>query len=196
MLYINGIDQSKASGGGGGGGGTTLTRYNLGPAKDYSDCILYSGPMQNGEYTLTDALDVARCLLIGREAEGDPDTPGTVTIEGDDAAGAPISEVVSIGDIGEPVITTKAFASVASITGAGWASDGTADNITIAGYNILGLPLIPASAEDVLMIGQPGSCWGAPNATIGLTTAECVVSNALLVLNGVDDIVLYIKEDG
>jgi len=76
----------------------------------------------------------ARHVTCTRTAVGTADTPGTLVVVGKDLSGQTITETLVVGAHGVLVTGTKFFASLASVTGAGWVIDGveaTEDTITV-----------------------------------------------------------------
>jgi hypothetical protein len=144
--------------------------YCLGaPAASDDDKIVTSTNMKNGDYTLEDSPDpdVPRNILVTAAAGGTADTPGTITVEGTDAQGNKISEVIT-PVAGSAVAGTKAFKTVTKVTGAGWAKDKeeeTNDTIKVGYGNELGLPFAVDSADDILL-GILGTTITAHNPTV------------------------------
>lgn len=94
--------------------------------------------MKVGAYALANGgampTEGARHVTLVRTVTDTADTPGTVTVAGKDLTGAAISEVLVPGATGVTVAGTKWFASVTSVTGAGWVIDGveaTKDTIVV-----------------------------------------------------------------
>lgn len=119
--------------------------YYLGaPAVSDDDKLVTSTNMINGDYTLeaNAGPDVPRNILVTVTAVDTADTPGTITVEGTDAQGNKISEVIT-PEAGTAVAGTKAFKTVTKVTGAGWKMDEEEegnDTIKIGYGNELGLP--------------------------------------------------------
>lgn len=94
------------------------------------DKFVVSVNMKNGAYTIAAQPIGPSIVSVTATAVGTADTPGKVTIVGTDAAGNAISEEV-IPTAGQVKSTTKAFATLTSITGSGWAIDAGTQNDTI-----------------------------------------------------------------
>lgn len=106
--------------------------------------------MQNGAYTLANTAPgdgAAHSVVATRTAVDTADTGGTLKIDGTDLAGNVITETINVGADGIAVATTRAFATVTAITGAGWVIDGVEgneDKLIVGFGNLLGLPdLLP-----------------------------------------------------
>lgn len=130
----------------------TLAYFELGaPVVEDTDKIVVSADMKVGTYTIAAQPDVPRNLTLTHTAGGTADTLGTVTVLGTNIDDEVISEVFTPVS-GTKVVGTKAFKTVTSATGAGWAIDaveGTKDTIIIGVGNKLGLPIIPSAAAAV-----------------------------------------------
>lgn len=86
--------------------------------------------MKVGTYTIAAQPSAPSLLSVGVTAVDATDTMGTVTFVGTAYDGSALTEiVVPVAD--STVYTTAAFASVTSITGAGWVTAGGADQIII-----------------------------------------------------------------
>ena len=124
------------------------------PLLDDADYYVASTNMKNGAYTLANtAPDCgARNVTVTQTAKDTEDTNGTITVVGTDLAGNVISEVIT-PDAGKTVAGTQAFASITSITGAGWAidaTDATNDTITVGFGALIGLPDMLTDTAQVL----------------------------------------------
>lgn len=112
---------------------TRLAAAIVGDADQY----VVSVDMKVGAYTLaatTPSTAGARHVTCTRTAVGTADTPGTLVVVGKDLAGQTITETLTVGAHTVLVTGTKLFASVASVTGAGWVIDaveGTKDTIVV-----------------------------------------------------------------
>lgn len=95
------------------------------------DTVLLSTNMKVGTYTIDAQPLMPRALSVTRTVVGDPDTPGTVTIVGIGPDGATVTEVFAVGAHNTPVLGTKIFAAVTTITGAGWVIATANDTITV-----------------------------------------------------------------
>ncbi len=113
---------------------------NLGAADN--DYFVESTNMKLGAYTLAHNSmpgGVARNITVTQTAAGAEDTNGTITVTGTDLAGAVISEDL-VPNAGETVQGSKAFKTVTSIVGAGWAI-GEGNDTIVAGFgDKIGLP--------------------------------------------------------
>jgi len=108
------------------------------------DWFVASVDMKVGAYTLAHtAPDVgARNVTVTQTATDTEDTNGTIVVAGTDLAGNAITETIT-PNAGATVAGAKAFATITSITGAGWAVDGvegTKDKITVGFGAVIGLP--------------------------------------------------------
>ena len=106
--------------------------------------------MKNGAYTLaaTAPTSGARKVTCTRTVVGGADTPGTIAVVGRDLAGQTITETLTPGAHTILVTGTKFFASVESVTGAGWAT-ATGDDTIVVGWD----------ATCVVATGS-GKLWG------------------------------------
>lgn len=93
--------------------------------------------MKVGAYSLANSgampTEGARHVTVAVTAVGTADTMGTIVVAGKDLANNSISETLT-PIAGQTVTGTKWFASVASVTGAGWAIDaveGTKDTVIV-----------------------------------------------------------------
>jgi hypothetical protein len=92
--------------------------------------IVTSVNMKVGTYTIA-AQPISPCVLsVAVATVAGADTMGTLTFVGTDISGSVISESV-IPVSGSTVYTVNEYASVTSITGAGWVVNTTADTITV-----------------------------------------------------------------
>ncbi|MFZ5975197.1 MAG: hypothetical protein ACOYU3_07295 [Bacillota bacterium] len=141
--------------------------YSLGkPAVSDDDKIVASTNMKVGDYTLTGTPnpDVPRNVIVTATAVGAADTAGTITIEGTDAQGNVITEVIT-PVAGSAVTGTKAFKTVTKVTGAGWVISEGNDTIKVGYENELGLPFAVETAEDI-QLGILGTTITAHNPTV------------------------------
>lgn len=120
------------------------------PALDDVDAY-FTGNMTNGAYTLlATAPDVgARNVTVTQTAVDAEDTNGTITIVGTALDGSVVSETIT-PNAGETVAGAVAFASITSITGAGWEAAGGADTIKIGYGSLIGLPDCLSDSAQVL----------------------------------------------
>lgn len=152
------------------------------PALDV-DYFVTSVDMKVGAYTLAQTEipeGHSRNVTITVTAVDGDDTEGTVTVTGLNILGEEITEEIA------PVADTtvqgvKAFASVSSIVGAGWVTNGGEDLITVGYGNKLGLPfclshntVIRAFEAGVLEANAPTVAFDADDVegnTVLLNTA-------------------------
>lgn len=113
------------------------------PALDDVDWFVASADMKVGAYTLANtapdvgARNVTVTQTITNAAE---DTNGTIVVVGTDLAGDVITETLTPNG-GATVAGTKAFATITSITGAGWVINGAdPDTIEVGFGSLIGLP--------------------------------------------------------
>ena len=134
-----------------------------------------SANMKVGAYTIANQPDVARNVSITHTAVSTVDTLGTVIFVGTDYNGAALTETLTPVN-GTLVSGVKAFKTVTSITGAGWAAMSTADTIT-AGYGgLIGLP-VNLTASTGTVLGNLDTTVSIMNTTGG-TLATSTVTNA------------------
>jgi hypothetical protein len=147
---------------------TTPRLLNLGaPDLADADLIVTSTNMKNGEYTIATQPDIPRNVTVSATAADTADTMGTITFVGTNVDDEEISEEIA-PVAGSVVAGTKAFKSITSITGAGWAIDAveeTNDTITIGTGNELGLPLVLDAATEIVF-GILGTTITAHNPTV------------------------------
>jgi len=147
---------------------STCRLYNLSsPALADDDLIVTSTNMKVGSYTVAAQPEVPRNITVTATAGATADTLGTVTITGTNYDDEVISEVIT-PVAGSAVAGTKAFKSVTTVVGAGWAIDaveGTNDTIKVGTGNELGLPLSLNSATEI-MLGILGTTITATNPTV------------------------------
>ncbi len=118
-------------------GGFARTRLTAAPAASANGYVV-STAMKVGAYTLAATAPTfgARHVTLVRTFVSTGDTPGTVIIVGTDLSGQAISETMIPGASGVTVTSTAFFATVASITGAGWVSVAGDDTI-VFGWDAL-----------------------------------------------------------
>lgn len=146
------------------------------PALADVDRFVTSTNMKVGAYTLaqttpTDGL--ARNVTVTVTAGATADTMGTVTVVGKNLLDETITETIT-PVAGSTVAGTKAFKSITSVTGAGWAIDGvegTNDTITVGFGNLIGLPFKLRQTSDVVAILGGTSVVGVAAAAAALSTA-------------------------
>lgn len=136
--------------------GTPRTNISAAPAADDNGYV-ESVNMKVGAYTLAATAPPfgARRVTVKRTVVDTADTPGTVVLVGKDLSGQTISETLVVGDDGVTVSSTKFYASLDSVTGAGWVIDAV------------------EGTEDTIIVG-----WGAENAVAtGAGTFHGIVVN-------------------
>lgn len=141
------------------------------PLLDDADYYVASTNMKNGAYALVKtAPDVgARNVTVTQTAKDTADTSGTITVTGTDLAGNVISEVIT-PEAGKTIAGARAFATITSIVGAGWAIDvaeGTNDTITVGFGALIGLPDMLTDTAQVLAASLNNAREGThPTATV------------------------------
>jgi hypothetical protein len=167
------------------------------PALDDVDWFVTSADMKVGAYTLAKtAPDVgARNVTVTQTAVGTEDTNGTITVVGTDLAGNVISETIT-PNAGATVVGAKAFATVTSVTGAGWVIDGveaTADKITVGFGALIGLPDKLTDTAQVLAASLANVKQAtAPTVAVNATALESNTVDLDSALNGTAVKVYYI----
>lgn len=114
--------------------------------------IVTSTNMKNGTYTIAAQPVVPALLSVLVTAVTGNDTMGTITFVGTDVNGAALTEAVT-PIAGTTVYTVNEFATVTSVTGAGWVINtgndtiiiGTADIIAPTGYYFTTLIVVAAA---------------------------------------------------
>lgn len=167
------------------------------PVVDDVDYYVASTNMKNGAYTLAKtAPDCgARNVTVTQTAGDTEDTNGTITVTGTNLAGEVISEVIT-PNAGETVAGAKAFASITSIVGAGWAIDaaeGTNDTITVGFGALIGLPDKLADTAQVLAASLNNVREGThPTVTVDSANLEGNTVDLNSALNGTPVKIYYI----
>lgn len=152
-----------------------------------------SANMRVGAYTLArTAPDVgARNVVVSHTAAGIADTLGTITVVGTNLAGAAISEVITPSS-GATAVGAKAFATITSVTGAGWVIDGGNDTITIGFGALIGLPDMLADTAQVLCASRNSVREGThPTVAVSGTALENNTVTLNSALNGTPVRVYY-----
>lgn len=101
--------------------------------------IVTTTDMKVGAYTIAAQPSAASLLSVTITAVGTADTMGTITFVGTDVNGDALTEIVT-PVVDSTVYTVDEFATVTSITGAGWiidAVEGTEDTIIIGVADII-----------------------------------------------------------
>jgi hypothetical protein len=105
------------------------------PGAGVANRYVVSVAMKSGAYTLANTgpgNSGARYVTCTRTVVGGADTAGTLTVVGTNLAGQTITDTLIPGANGILVTGTKLFASVASVTGAGWVT-ATGDDTIVVG---------------------------------------------------------------
>jgi len=95
-----------------------------------------------GDYTIDEASaagGIALNVTVTNTTNGAFDTPGTIDIVGTDIDDQVITESI-IPATNATVQGTQAFKTVDHVSGVGWVSDGTDDDITVGFGELIGLP--------------------------------------------------------
>lgn len=165
-----------------------------------ADRFVTSVDMKVGAYTLAAATmptaGTARLVNCCRTVVGNADTPGTLVVVGKNLAGQTITETLTVGAHGVTVTGTKWFASITSITGAGWVIDpGTTTKDTIVvgvdgNYLIVaegsgtlaGLTVNTTAAGSITLADSKGTIGVLPaNVAVGQYLYGCTYSGYLRV---------------
>lgn len=166
-----------------------LAHYQIAsPLAGVADHFVASVNMAVGAYTLANASPgdgSARSVVAIRTVVGGADTPGTLVITGTDLAGDVITETINVGATGVAVPTTRAFATVTSIVGAGWVIDGPGDEDTlVVGFgDLVGLPDLLSHNTVLLAALNNAREAVAPTVTVSATvlSLNTVTLNSALV---------------
>ena len=156
------------------------------PVLDDVDWYVTSVDMKVGAYTLahTGPDCGARNVTVTQTATDTEDTNGTIVVVGTDLAGNAITETLTPND-GATVAGVKAFATITSITGVGWAVDGAEgkkDKVTLGFGDLIGLPdkltdtaqVVCASLNNALEATRPAVVVSSTNLesnTVNLDSA-------------------------
>lgn len=155
-----------------------LVMYTPGsPAAADADAYVASTNMKNGAYTLAaTAPDVgARNVTVTHTAVGTADTLGTITVVGKDLAGNAVTEVITPSS-GTTAQGARAFASITSITGAGWTINEGNDTIIVGYGDVLGLPDVLTDKAQVLAASLNNTREGTfPAVTVGSALSQNTV---------------------
>lgn len=168
------------------------------PALADDDALVKSTNMKVGAYTLeTDAdPDVPRNILVTAAAGDTADTMGTITVTGTDYDGNVISEVIT-PSTSAPVAGKKAFKTVTSVVGAGWAKDEaekTNDTIKVGYGNEIGLPFALVNTTDI-MLGILGTTITAcnPTVTTPASLSGTTIDMSAGTYNGTKEALVFLK---
>ena len=106
------------------------------------DRIVTSTSMIVGAYTVANASaagGIALNVTVTNTTNGAFDTPGTIAVVGTDIDDQALTESI-IPATNATVQGTRAFKTVTSVTGVGWVTDGTDDDIEVGFGELIGLP--------------------------------------------------------
>lgn len=167
--------------------------YNLGaPIVATANYIVTLANMKVGAYTIAHQPDVARCVTVTHAtvATG-TDTLGTITVVGLNSKGKLVTEVIT------PVADTlvaglTAFASIISITGAGWVIAGGNDTIIIGVGTTLGIPMDISSSY--AMIAWVNNVLIAPTVVQNAHVEKCTVDVSSGTYNGSNKVMVLVSE--
>lgn len=144
------------------------------PVLDDVDWFVVSANMKVGAYTLAHtAPDVgARNVTVSQTAVGAEDTNGTVVIVGTNLAGEAITETITPNG-GATVAGAKCFATITSVTGAGWVIGEGNDTVTVGFGALIGLPDKLTDTAQVLGASLNNVKQAtAPTVTVSATALE------------------------
>ena len=123
--------------------------------------IVTSTNMKVGTYTIANQPDIPRNLTVTISAAGNADTLGKITIEGLTYDGQPLTEEFTPLS-GQTVSGDFMFASIDTITGAGWVINQGNDTVVIGVGNILGFPIGITDASSIVI----GMLDGIPQSIV------------------------------
>lgn len=146
------------------------------PVLDDVDWFVASADMKVGAYALANttpdvgARNVTVTQTITNAAE---DTNGTIVVVGTDLAGNVITETITPNG-GATVAGAKCFATITSVTGAGWVINGAdEDTITVGFGALIGLPDRLTDTAQVLAASLNNVKQAtAPTVTVSATLLE------------------------
>lgn len=165
------------------------------PAVATTNAIVTSTNMKVGAYTVADTTPdgtIPRNITVTATAGDTADTMGTIVIVGTDADGDALTETITPA-AGSTVAGTKAFKTVTSVTGAGWAIDGseaTNDTIVVGFGALVGLPIVLPDATGTTLTTL--STTVAASATTGGTLATSTVDASGGTYNGSKKLYIYV----
>jgi hypothetical protein len=155
-----------------------LKSFSAIPVAAVNNRYVLSTNMINGAYSLANQNPgdgLARNVTVTHTTATGTDTLGTITVVGKDINGHTISEVITpLAD--QTVQGAKAFAQVASITGAGWVINGGNDTIVVGFGDIVGLPDVIAAAADVILVAVGTGLLNAPSVGVGAALCQNTVT--------------------
>lgn len=166
------------------------------PVVDDVDWFVVSADMKVGAYTLAHtAPDVgARNVTVTQTiTNGAEDTNGTIVVVGTDLAGNAITETLTPNG-GETVAGTKCFATITSITGAGWVINGADEDTVTLGFGaLIGLPDKLTDTAQVLSASLNNVKQAtAPAVTVSATALESNTVDLASALDGTPVKVYYL----
>ncbi len=144
------------------------------PLLDDVDWFVTSVNMKVGAYTLAHtAPDCgARNVTVSQTAVGAEDTNGTIVVVGTDLAGNAITETITPNG-GATVAGAKCFATITSVTGAGWVIGEGNDTVTVGFGALIGLPDKLTDTAQVLCASLNNAKQAtAPTVTVSATALE------------------------
>lgn len=157
-------------------------------AADDDRYVAAATDMKVGAYTLANTTPGdghAHNVIVTHTATAGTDTLGTITVAGTNIADEAISEEITPLD-GTVAAGAKAFASITSITGAGWVVNAGADKIKIGFGDVIGLPYL-GSTNSVLFAALGGTREGtAPTVVRDADEIEKNTIDLNSALNGTD----------
>ena len=178
---------------------STCRLYNLGaPALADDDLIVTSTNMKVGEYTVAAQPDIPRNITVTVTAGATADTLGTIEITGTNYNDEEISEVIT-PVAGSAIAGTKAFKTVTTVVGAGWAIDeveGTNDTIKVGTGNELGLPLVLDSATEIMMgiLGTEIASTTNPTVSNPVTLEGTTIDISSKIYNGTKEALIFVVD--
>ncbi len=135
---------------------TGVVAFNLGkPAVEDTASIVADGDMKNGAYTIIAQPDVPRTISMTVTQTDADDTMGKITFTGTDYLDQEITEEVAPNNASTSAgykETTKAFKTVTSIIGSGWAVSSAAhkDQIQFGKGKKIGLPIALSTIDNMI----------------------------------------------
>lgn len=95
------------------------------------DLIVTAATMTNGAYVIAAQPAEPAAVTVTRTVAGGEDTAGKIIVTGTSPSGSVIAEELVPGADGVTVSGSKIFATVTSVVGVDWVTDGTDDSITV-----------------------------------------------------------------
>jgi len=158
------------------------------------DRIVTSTAMIVGAYTVaagTPAGGIALNVTVTNTTNGVFDTPGTIDIVGTDIDDQVLTESI-IPATNATVQGTQAFKTVVSVTGVGWVTDGTDDDIEVGFGELIGLP--DYLLHDTVLFATLTNTREAVHPTVTSSTATLALNTVDLntALGGTDVVIYYL----